>query len=117
MGRMDATALPAVRVLFIGGMGRSGSTLLDRMLGSAPGVVSVGELRKFWRRGVVTNELCGCGQPIRECPFWRDVAREAFGGFEIQQLGALAAAEDRLLTSLRLQPALRFPRLLRGQAR
>ncbi|WP_420910932.1 sulfotransferase [Thermus thermophilus] len=34
-----------VKVVFIGGYGRSGSTLLDRMLGQVEGFVSVGELR------------------------------------------------------------------------
>ena len=104
-----------VGVLFIGGMGRSGSTLLDRMLGSAPGVVSVGEIRKFWRRGAVANELCGCGERIRSCPFWRAVADEAFGGFDVPGLDAIAAAEDRLLVPLRKALPLRFALLRRGR--
>ena len=42
-------------VLYIGGMGRSGSTLVDRVLGQAPGVCSVGELVFLWERGVLAN--------------------------------------------------------------
>ena len=42
-GERIAEAGP-VRVLYIGGLGRSGSTLLDRMLGQLDGVWSVGEL-------------------------------------------------------------------------
>ena len=41
----------AVPVLFVGGLGRSGSTLLARMLGTIPGMVSVGELVHLWKRG------------------------------------------------------------------
>ena len=115
------TGVPApeapIRVLFIGGMGRSGSTLLDRMLGSAPGAVSVGEVRKFWRRGVVANELCGCGEPIRNCPFWIAVANDAFGGFEFTGIEEITAAEDRLLIPLRRGVQFKFPGLLRGAAR
>ena len=44
-----------VRVLYIGGWGRSGSTLLDRVLGQVPGVVSLGEVRELWQRGWAEN--------------------------------------------------------------
>ena len=69
------------RVLFIGGSGRSGSTLMARLLGDVDGFVSVGELRYVWERGFVHNHLCECGQAFRECPFWAEVVDRAFGGF------------------------------------
>jgi hypothetical protein len=69
-------------VLYIGGLGRSGSTLLDLMLGEVPGLFPVGELRFVWERGVIANELCGCGTPFRECPFWTAVGIDAFGGWD-----------------------------------
>src|SRR5262249_2977788 len=61
---------------------RTGSTLLDRVLGGIPGFASFGEMRHVWDRGFRGNQLCGCGVPFRECPFWTEVAREAFGGFD-----------------------------------
>jgi hypothetical protein len=70
------------KVIFIGGWGRSGSTLIDRMLGQIPGIVSVGELREVWRHGLVENRPCGCGNAFSECPFWTAVGRLAFGGWE-----------------------------------
>jgi hypothetical protein len=70
-----------VTVLYIGGIGRSGSTLLDRMLGQLPGFTSVGELVFLWERGVAHNERCGCGVAFRECPFWTAVGERAFGGW------------------------------------
>ncbi len=33
-------------------------------------------------RGFEQNQLCGCGKPFRECEFWTEVVKEAFGGFE-----------------------------------
>ena len=67
MPRADADPF---RVLYIGGWGRSGSTLLDRLLGQAEGSFSVGEMRDLWLRGVLENRRCGCGEPFDSCPFW-----------------------------------------------
>ena len=70
------------QVLYVGGWGRSGSTLLSHLLGRLPEMVAVGELRYVWQAGVSGNELCGCGQPFDECPFWVAVGEEAFGGWD-----------------------------------
>jgi hypothetical protein len=67
-------------VLFIGAHVRSGSTLLGRVLGSTPGFVYVGEIRRIWDRGLVRGDLCGCGLPFDSCPFWSAVVKDAFGG-------------------------------------
>lgn len=67
------------RILFIGGYGRSGSTLLDLLLGQIDGFVSVGEMRYIWEWGLRDNLLCGCGEPFLSCPFWTEVLREVFG--------------------------------------
>lgn len=69
-------------VLYIGGFGRSGSTLLERVLGQVQGAVAVGELVHLIERGLVANQDCGCGRPFHDCPFWTDVGAKAFGGWD-----------------------------------
>ena len=54
-------------ILYIGGFGRSGSTLVERCLGQLDGFCAAGELRHLWDRGVVHNQLCGCQTPLRAC--------------------------------------------------
>jgi hypothetical protein len=76
------SASDPVRVLYIGGAGRSGSTLLDLMLGQLPDFFAGGELKYLWERGLARNELCGCGARFLECPFWSQVGTEAFGGWD-----------------------------------
>jgi hypothetical protein len=71
---------PGLSVLFIGGHSRSGSTLLSRILGKEPSVVSVGELIFIGDRGYRDNQLCSCGQPFRECQFWAQVVSVVGGG-------------------------------------
>lgn len=67
-------------ILFIVGASRSGSTLLERLLNELPGVMSVGELKRIWRRGFIENQLCSCGQPFHDCPFWDAVVQRLDGG-------------------------------------
>jgi hypothetical protein len=88
----------SVPVLYIGGCQRSGSTLLDRMMSQIPGHVSAGEVVHIWARGVRDDELCGCGVAFSECPFWAEVGRRAFGGWDqidIEQTIALQRRVDR----------------------
>ncbi len=89
-------------VIYVGGSGRSGSTLLDRVLGQLPGVISAGEIRDVWRAGVRENRLCGCGVPFDACPFWTRVGDAAFGGWSRVD----AADADRLLGSISLRDAM-----------
>lgn len=64
------------------GWTRSGSTILDNVLGELDGWVSAGELHYIWERGLLEDRLCGCGRPLRECPFWADVWTAAYGSVE-----------------------------------
>jgi hypothetical protein len=79
---MPSAADELVNVLFIAGLGRSGSTVIDRALGASPGCVSVGEVVRLWQRGGVENTQCGCGEPFRSCAFWGPVGDKAYGGWD-----------------------------------
>jgi UDP-N-acetylglucosamine transferase subunit ALG13 len=84
------------RILYVAGWGRSGSTLLDRMLGQVPGVFSAGELRDIWKRGVLEDRLCGCGERFSACQVWSEVGRRAFGGWDKVDVVELQRLRDRL---------------------
>ncbi|MCW6006358.1 sulfotransferase [Micromonospora sp. CPCC 205371] len=68
-----------VKVLYIAGWGRSGTTILDNILGSYENVFSAGELYYLWRRGLVQGRRCGCGEKLAECPLWSKVLHVAYG--------------------------------------
>jgi hypothetical protein len=103
------------RVLYLGGLGRSGTTLLERLLGELPGVCSAGEVVHLWQRGIADAERCGCGEPFPDCPFWRKVGEIAFGGWaevDVRRIAELRSAVDRnrhvpLLAAPALYPSFR----------
>jgi hypothetical protein len=73
---------PRTKVLFIGGEGRSGSTVLERILASDPQTCAVGEAKYLFKRGIGSGELCGCGRPVPECEFWSVVGDRLVGGWD-----------------------------------
>jgi hypothetical protein len=102
------------QVLYVGGWGRSGSTLLSHMLAQVDGHVSVGELRYVWQ-AAVAGELCGCGRPFAECDFWQAVGARAFGGWDAVDVDEVLALEAAVLRH-RNVPLLAFPRLYPAHA-
>ncbi|GAB6985670.1 sulfotransferase [Nocardioides pyridinolyticus] len=94
-----------ITVVYLGGFGRSGSTLVERMLGAAPGWVNVGELVDLARSVARSDERCGCGEPFSRCPVWNEVGATAFGGWREDVLDRLSelqrsAARQRHLPRL-----------------
>jgi hypothetical protein len=98
-------------VIFLAGLGRSGTTLLERAVGELPRVQPLGEVTHLWRRGIGDDELCGCGDRFSRCPFWQAVGQRAFGGWGNVDLGAIDTAKDN---AERLR---RIPELLLGRGR
>ena len=101
------------RVLYIGGMGRSGSTLLQAMLGQIPGYVAAGEVRYLWERGLVDDVLCSCGRRFSACPFWQGVGARAFDGWDTLDANEVIGLQMRVDRHRRL-PQLLSPVRSRG---
>ncbi len=58
------------KIIFILGSGHSGSTVLDKALGSFPRSHSLGEIF-FFSRIITSDTLCSCGKKYSHCPFWK----------------------------------------------
>ena len=57
--------------LYIMGRGRSGSTILDILLGNSRQIESIGELTFGLSRA--DDDPCSCGARVSDCAFWREV--------------------------------------------
>ncbi|MGD8362438.1 MAG: hypothetical protein PVJ04_13510 [Gemmatimonadota bacterium] len=85
-------------ILFVTSSSRSGSTLLDILLGSLDGYFSTGEIRHIWYRGLLEDWPCGCGEPFSKCEFWPEVIRSAFGSLtrkDAERIVELQKQEER----------------------
>jgi hypothetical protein len=74
--------VPPLHVIYITGAGRSGTTILDRVIGSSFGAWSGGEIERLFENLHDPARRCGCGSLASACEFWRAVLEDAFGGFE-----------------------------------
>jgi sulfotransferase family protein len=100
--RGPATAkLPTL--VYVGGYGRSGSTLIGRVLGEPANAICIGETRYLLSRGLLQDVECGCGSAFSACRFWAEIGDAAFGGWDRAEAGRLLEI-DRAVASLRTLP-------------
>jgi hypothetical protein len=100
-----------IRIGYIMGAARCGSTVLDCILGNHGQIESVGELCNLPRSAWLNGEYCACGQPGNVCPFWQAVRREWIertGRDDVEGYVARQRRYDRFLA---------MPRLLRERNR
>ncbi len=109
-GALSGPVTGRQKVLFIGGLGRSGSTLVERLLNEWPQTFAVGETVHLWERGVRNGERCGCGAAFDQCPQWQEVGRRAFGNWSEVDLDRVIGLRWSVDRSRRLPAILRAHR-------
>ncbi len=89
-------------ILYIAGAGRSGSTLVELILGNLPGFFSVGEIRFFWEYMARQEMVCGCGERLGTCPFWAPLALalQEQQGVGLPRMAHIASKLDRTRQAL-----------------
>lgn len=101
MAHVNSRSIDSLRVLYIAGLPRSGSTVLGCVLGRLPGTIFVGELAFFWRR-FAAGELCSCGKALPDCHFWSVVVGKAFGQLTREEVTELNKLEQQVVRRLRV---------------
>jgi hypothetical protein len=87
-----------VPLVAIVGSGRSGSTLLEQMLGSLPGYAALGEVNMVYSMVYLYKDKyrCGCGASTLECPVWNGAVREGGGSRLENALARMHAARKAI---------------------
>jgi len=88
---------------------------VERLLGEFGPVAALGEVVHLWERALRDDELCGCSLPFSACPFWTEVGRRAFGGWDRLDVDDVLALKWRV-DRTRNVPRLALP-VLRPQVR
>ena len=100
-----------MKVLYILGTQRGGTTIVGRILGLVPGVVYAGEVRRLWEFGVGPDRRCGCGDLLVDCPIWSVVLlRVRAAGIDPDLVSAWQGEVAPVEGSWRTNRAIRRPR-------
>ncbi len=105
-----------IQIIFISSNSRSGSTILERTLGQLPNFCSVGEVHNLWNRGILDEQLCGCGKPLPYCDFWRNVLELAFNSKNLKDYAKEINNLAVLVTRYRYMFIKHLPNWMRGKS-
>ena len=65
-----------IKLIYIASNGRSGSTLLDLLLGAHPNIWTLGEFQVLPWEIITPRQFCGCGKRVVDCNFWGSILDE-----------------------------------------
>jgi hypothetical protein len=75
-----------IKIVYLTGFWFSGATILGRSLRTSEQLIYVGEIRDFWVKGLLRNELCSCGKKFDNCDFWQKVKENYINSFSSEDL-------------------------------
>ena len=78
-----------IKVLYIAGAGRSGTTLLDQYLGSCHGFNSVGEIKYLIPAGFGRDQRCSCKDKLKSCVVWGGVYKDVCENIPVEHFNSL----------------------------
>jgi hypothetical protein len=64
-------------IIYIAGYGRSGSTLLERILSSNDQLFGLGEVKFLYDSLLKNDSYCSCGEKVSDCDYWSKIIQEA----------------------------------------
>jgi hypothetical protein len=88
------------KIIYIAGYGRSGSTILDTLLGNHPLIFGSGELAHFFAEWL-RDASCSCGEKLSDCLFWQEVMDHLWATLPNLELVAAKQVTRRIESSLR----------------
>lgn len=90
------------KIIYIAGYGRSGSTVVDIMLGMHPEIFGSGEISTMCRHVWKENEYCACGDRLKDCAVWAPVMERWTQQYRPDDYFALQRAVEPLFAPTRM---------------
>ena len=84
-----------LRLVYVLGTWRSGSTILGVLLGSHPDIYTTGELYDLPGRYRDPKRRCSCGVPAAQCALWAEVRKRCEGRVDLEAMGRGEARFER----------------------
>lgn len=78
--------LNKLKIIYIAGYGRSGSTALEIAISKRYGFQSLGELTSLYSELLYPFSKCGCGENYKKCELWSSIAMSECNFVEASQL-------------------------------
>ena len=90
-----------INLAYICSAARSGSTLLNQLIGTHPNALPAGEIARL-SKNIALNTICSCGDPVRKCAFWlptidklgRDIGKDLWKDPYALDLGFIRAVSE-----------------------
>lgn len=77
------------KIIYIAGLGHSGSTILDMALGANPNIIGLGEIYAVFNsknyKDLFENSTCSCGAKGADCSFWKEIRTLAESNFSTEE--------------------------------
>jgi hypothetical protein len=83
-----------INLLYIASSGRSGSTLLELLIGAHSQLWTLGEFYVLPFALELSDKPCGCGTMVKDCPFWRPILDDSRVADRGQSIGRFRDGYD-----------------------
>jgi hypothetical protein len=108
-----------IKIIYLLGAGRSGTTLLGTILNSHSKICTIGEMHQF-PDYLLNNKACSCGDKLTQCEFWRTIIKLTdFSGIDLENLERTVKQKESHTNILKLlfktkvdEPYLKFHNLI-----
>ena len=96
-----------LKVIYIAGETRSGSTVLSNILGEIDGFFNAGELIEIWDRGL--KWPCSCGVALKSCEIWSKILEKFSYGKKLSDTRSFIGLRDKAAKSRKIPELLFIP--------
>jgi len=94
-----------MKIAYLMGTGRSGTTLVTALLGNGKKVIALGEMHQFLDY-IIDQKPCSCGEKLKDCEFWGKIVASLQLKYSNEQLMAFREYSKKIESHSRILKSL-----------